>query len=90
MRAGRRRRYRFEPDTFHWRVDDALYVLAEGIKEFVDGSDTPSSRGGQGLADEDGDAGEARRAVARRAAARRRATVGRPGVRTARRKARGA
>jgi ATP-dependent Lon protease len=65
-KAGRRRRFRFEPDTFHRRVDDALFELAEGIKEFVDGNDTPSGRGGgPGLADEDSEASDARRQAAR-------------------------
>ncbi len=59
IKAGRRRKHRFEPDTFHRRVDDALFELAEGIKEFMDGADTPAGRGGgPGLADEDPDAGE--------------------------------
>jgi ATP-dependent Lon protease len=63
-KAGRRRRYRFEPDTVHRRVDDALYELAEGIKEFVDGSDTPSGRGGgHGLADDEGEEGSDLRPV---------------------------
>jgi ATP-dependent Lon protease len=67
LRAGRRRRFRFEPDTLHWRVDNALLELAETIKEFVDGNDTPSGRPPTpGLADEDGEGGvELRRRAAR-------------------------
>lgn len=61
VKAGRRRKFRFEPDTFHRRVDDALFELAEGIKEFVDGNDTPIGRGGgPGLADEDTENSDAR------------------------------
>jgi ATP-dependent Lon protease len=68
MRAGRRRRQRWERDSVHARVDDALFELVEGIKDFVDGNDTPT--GGRsdagGIADDDGDEGGARRRVARR------------------------
>ena len=53
MRAGRRRRQRWEPETLHARVDDALFELVDGIKDFVDGNDTPSRGDGGGLADED-------------------------------------
>ena len=61
MKAGRRRRHRFEIDTLHRRVDDALFELADGIKEFMDGADTPSGHGGgPGLADEEADVGEVR------------------------------
>ena len=71
VKAGRRRRFRFERDTFHRRVDSALFELAEGIKEFVDGNDTPSSRGGgPGLTDEDSDASDLRRRAARPGAPR--------------------
>jgi ATP-dependent Lon protease len=81
IKAGRRRRYRFEADTLHRRVDDALYELAEGIKEFVDGADTPSAGGRpapHGLADDESEEGSelGRR---RRGARRRRAP--RPGRR---------
>jgi hypothetical protein len=55
LRAGKRRGFRFEANTVHRRVDDALYELAESIKEFVDGADSPA--GGppqqQGLTDDE-------------------------------------
>ena len=67
MRAGRRHGFRFEADTVHWRIDNALYELAMAIKEFVDGADSPA--GGhppqQGLTDEDNDEGELRRSPRR-------------------------
>jgi ATP-dependent Lon protease len=82
LRAGRRRGYRFEADTVHRRVDDALYELAESIKEFVDGSDSPAGGPPQqhGLTGEDGDDGEMRR----RARRVRRALTARPSRRTGR------
>jgi ATP-dependent Lon protease len=60
FKAGRRRRLRFEANSVHRRVDDALYELAEGIKDFVDGADTPA--GGppppkHGIGDEEGEDG---------------------------------
>jgi predicted ATP-dependent protease len=65
MRAGRRRGFRFETDTVHWRIDNALYELAQAIKEFVDGADSPA--GGhppqQGLTDDDNDDGDLRRSA---------------------------
>jgi predicted ATP-dependent protease len=67
LKAGRRRRYRFEANTLHRRIDDALYELAEGIKEFVDGNDTPSGRGAEhGLADVESEEGSELRPRARR------------------------
>jgi predicted ATP-dependent protease len=58
FKAGRRRRFRFEPNTLHHRIDSSLYELAEAIKEFVDGADTPSGRPTpHGLADEEGEDG---------------------------------
>jgi predicted ATP-dependent protease len=67
MRAGHRRGFRFEADTVHRRIDNALYELAQAIKEFVDGADSPA--GGhppqQGLTDDDNDEGEFRRRRAR-------------------------
>ncbi len=72
MRAGRRRGFRFEAQTVHRRVDDALFELAEAIKEFVDGADSPA--GGppqqQGLTDDDGGENETRRRARRRITAR--------------------
>jgi ATP-dependent Lon protease len=74
FRAGKRRKYRFEARTVHRLVDDALYELAEGIKEFVDGADSPAPRSDQnGLKDEEGEEGsELRR---RRASPRHRSRV---------------
>jgi ATP-dependent Lon protease len=86
LKAGRRRRFRFEPDTLHHRVDSALYELAEAIKEFVDGVDTPTGRPAPpGLADEDSEDGVELRRAARRFA-RRSQTAAR--IRPARRGAR--
>jgi predicted ATP-dependent protease len=53
MRAGRRRRQRWERDTLHARVDDALFELVDGIKDFIDGNDTPARGDTGGLSDED-------------------------------------
>jgi len=66
MRAGRRRRLRWERDTLHALVDDALFELVEGIKEYVDGNDTPSARGESGgLGDDEGGGDMATRVQAR-------------------------
>jgi len=77
FKAGHRRRYRFEPNTLHHRIDNSLFELAEAIKEFVDGADTPSGRPApHGLADEEGEDGiELRRPRRRGAATRRRRTA---------------
>jgi ATP-dependent Lon protease len=76
IKAGRRRGRLYEPDTVNRLVDDALYELAESIKEFVDGSDSASGRPSpQGLSDDEEDEGmemRRRRARRRRAAAPRR------------------
>jgi predicted ATP-dependent protease len=72
IRAGRRTRYGYESDTVHGLVDEALNILAEDIKDYVEGSDTVSARPpAQGLADEEDGDGDELRPLARR---RRRAT----------------
>jgi len=80
LRAGRRRGFRFEADTVHRRVDDALYELAEAIKEFVDGADSPA--GGpqqqQGLTDDEGGDNDLRRRARRRPTARGRTLAATP------------
>jgi ATP-dependent Lon protease len=67
LKSGRHTRGGFEADTVNSLLDDALTELAEEIKEYVEGSDTPSARPpAQGLAEEDEDGGvEVRRAKRR-------------------------
>ena len=65
LRAGRRRRFRFEAWTAHRLVDDALFELAEGIKDYVDGADTPAGGRQHGLADEENEEGSELRRGAR-------------------------
>ena len=79
VRAGRRRGRMYEAQTVNRLVDDALFELAESIKDFVDGSDSASGHPSpQGLADDEDDEGielRRRRAGGRPAAVQRAAGV---------------
>jgi len=49
LRADRLGSYGYERDTVHGIVDESLNILAEEIKEYVEGSDTVSGRPPNGL-----------------------------------------
>ncbi|HZL86209.1 MAG TPA: ATP-binding protein [Candidatus Krumholzibacteria bacterium] len=78
LKAGRRTRSGYEPDTVHGIVDDALAELAEEIKDYVEASDTVSGRPATpGLDDDDDEDGELRRRARSRPAGK----LSRPGTR---------